>query len=108
MSGSNDITVHAMIINKIIREQHQKRENRTPPLIRANLHPHNKNALKLINFLEAQREKYGHASSCASDFTKTPTLSNLSKEYLFDENFLDDRHDTEKTNLALETIYETQ
>lgn len=108
MSGSNDIIVHAMIINKIIREQHQKRENRTPPLIRANLHPHNKNALKLINFLEAQREKYGHASSCASDFTKTPTLSNLSKEYLFDENFLDDRHDTEKTNLALESIYETQ
>ncbi|WP_151738507.1 nucleoid-associated protein [Acinetobacter junii] len=108
MSGSNGIIVHAMIINKIIREQHQKRENRTAPLIRANLHPHNKNAIKLINFLEAQREKYGHASSCASDFTKTPTLSNISKEYLFDGNLLDDRHDTEKTNLAIENIYQTQ
>ncbi|MBP8005484.1 MAG: nucleoid-associated protein [Acinetobacter sp.] len=108
MSNSNEIIVHAMVINKIIREQHQKRENRTAPLIRGNLHPHNQNALKLINFLEKQRVKYGHASSCASDFTETPTLSNLSKEYLFDGNILDDRHDTEKTNLAIENIYETQ
>jgi len=108
VSGSNKIIVHAMVINKIIREQHQKRENRSAPLIRGNLHSHNKNTLKLINFLETQREKYGYASSCASDFTKTPTLSNLSKEHLFDGKFLDDRHDTESTNLAVENIHETQ
>ena len=72
------------------------------------IHSNNINTLKLINFLEAQRDKYGHASSCASDFTQTPALSNLSKEYLFDGKFLDDKHDTEATNLAVESIHQTQ
>lgn len=106
--SSNDIIVHAMIINKIIRAQHQKREDRSAPLIRGNLHPHNRNTRKLIDFLEKQREKYGSASSYASNFTESPTLSNLSKEYFFDGKRLENKHDTVSTNLAFENIHETQ
>jgi len=108
VSSSNDIIVHAMIINKIIRAQHQKREDRSAPLIRGNLHSNNKNTRKLIDFLEVQREKYGSASSYASNFTESPTLSNISKEYFFDGKYLEDKHDTESTNLTVENIHETQ
>ncbi|HCJ7898945.1 TPA: hypothetical protein NV511_002182, partial [Acinetobacter baumannii] len=108
MSDSNKIIVHAMIINKVIREQHQKKENRSPPLIRGNLHPHNQNAFKLIKFLDAQLNKYGAASSCSSDFQTLPTLSNLTKQYLFEDTILGHEFDSEKTNLSKESKCETQ
>jgi nucleoid-associated protein len=108
VSDSNKIIVHAMIINKVIREQHQKKENRSPPLIRGNLHPHNQNAFKLIKFLDAQLNKYGAASSCSSDFQTLPTLSNLTKQYLFEDTILGHEFDSEKTNLSKESKCETQ
>ncbi|HFX6350248.1 TPA: hypothetical protein ACIFDI_001114 [Acinetobacter baumannii] len=108
MSDSNEIIVHAMIINKVIREQHQKKENRSPPLIRGNLHPHNKNAFKLIKFLDAQLKKYGSASSCASNFQTLPTLGDLTKQYLFEDTILGHEFDSEKTNLSKESKCETQ
>ncbi|MFN3289075.1 MAG: nucleoid-associated protein [Acinetobacter sp.] len=109
MSSSNEIIVHAMIINKVIRAQHQKREDRSLPLIRANLHSHNKNATKLIEFLEKQLEKFGHASSCASDFGTLQTLCFYTKEALFEGSSLDGaKLDAEKTNLSIENQFETQ
>ncbi len=102
------IKVHGMVINKIIKNQHQTKSNRTLPLIRNDLHPHNGNAIKLIQFLDNQLKKFGQASSCASDFDRLPTLSNLSKNHLFSGELLSSQYDFGRTELTTETKYETQ
>lgn len=88
MSGSNDINIQAAIIHRILKEQDQKKEEATPPVIRSNLHTNNDQTVKLIQFLDRELGKYGLAHSISSTFGQSTTLSKNINDYLFNDGEL--------------------
>lgn len=107
MVGSNNIIVQAMIIHRILKIENQK--NRTPPVIRQNLHTNDDKTIKLIKFLDDLLEQNGLAHSHASNFSESSTASKLLNDHLFNSNLLNAIPDEEvDTNLKSETSEQTQ
>lgn len=71
VTNSNNIIVQAMIIHRILKKENQK--NRTPPVIRQNLHTNDDKTVKLIKFLDDLLDQNGLAHSHASNFSESST-----------------------------------
>lgn len=104
---SSNIIVQAMIIHRILKKENQK--NRTPPVIRQNLHTNDDKTVKLIKFLDDLLDQNGLAHSHASNFSESSTASKLLNDHLFNSKLLNAVSDEEiNTDLKSETSDQTQ
>lgn len=108
MVQENVISIQAAIIHRILKEQDQKREEATPPVIRSNLHTNHEQTIKLIQFLDRELGKYGLAHSITSTFKKNTTLSKNINDYLFNENELLVEDDESETLIDSESNEQTR
>jgi nucleoid-associated protein len=107
VSSSKKIIVQAMIIHRILKKENQK--NRTPPVIRQNLHTNDDKTVKLIKFLDDLLDQNGLAHSHASNFAESSTASKLLNDHLFKSKLLKAVADEEvKTDLKSEKGEQTQ
>ncbi|KOR16092.1 hypothetical protein ABW55_05435 [Acinetobacter sp. C15] len=108
MVEENVISIQAAIIHRILKEQDQKREEATPPVIRSNLHTNHEQTIKLIQFLDRELGKYGLAHSISSTFEQSTTLSKNINDYLFNENELLVEDDESETLIDSESNEQTR
>ncbi|ENU93975.1 hypothetical protein F971_00413 [Acinetobacter vivianii] len=108
MPDESNISIHAAIIHRILKEQDQKREEANPPVIRQNLHTNNDQTIKLIQFLDRELGKYGLAHSISSTFDQSTTLSKNINDYLFNDGELLVEDDETDTLIDAETSEQTK
>jgi len=108
MTEENLINIQAAIIHRILKDQDQKREEATPPVIRSNLHTNHEQTVKLIQFLDRELGKYGLAHSISSTFGQNTTLSKNINDYLFNDGELLIEDDESKTLKDSESEVQTR